>query len=123
MQAGVEGVRADLALFRAARAHAAIRGGKNILDKDINAVADLVLAHRQQGESQQKPSANISTSKPQENNNSTLQQGTQNANSEEQISQGDWGEMPAKDVAIGLDCQLDLAKFADNASSMQKKKH
>ena len=125
MQAGVEGVRADLALFRAARAHAAIRGGKNILDEDINAVTDLVLAHRQQGEPQQNPVEKPSTNKPQESNHSTPQQGAQNdaSDSEEQAPQGDWGEMPVEEVAIGLSRQLDPDKFSNNVSLAQKKKH
>ncbi|MCK5917929.1 MAG: AAA family ATPase [Cocleimonas sp.] len=122
LQAGVEGVRADLALFRAARAHAAIRGGNNILDEDINAVTDLVLAHRQQEEPQQKLAQNSSEKKPQENNYSTPQQSAQSSGSEEQSPQGDWGEMPVEDVAIGLSRQLDPAKFSHQLSLAQKKK-
>ena len=123
MQAGVEGVRADLALFRAARAHAAIRGGKNILEEDINAVTDLVLAHRQQAESHQNPAEKPSASKPQENNDSTPPQGSQTADSEQQAAQGDWGEMPVEDVAMGLSRHLDPDKFSNNMSLVQKKKH
>lgn len=44
--AGVEGVRADLAMLRAARAHAAWHGRREILADDIEAVAELALAHR-----------------------------------------------------------------------------
>ncbi|MDR0441283.1 MAG: AAA family ATPase [Candidatus Accumulibacter sp.] len=44
--AAVEGVRADLAMLRAARAHAALRGRSAIADADIDAVAELALAHR-----------------------------------------------------------------------------
>jgi Mg-chelatase subunit ChlI/Mg-chelatase subunit ChlD len=44
--ARVEGVRADLAMLRAARAHAALAGHAEITAADIDAVADLVLAHR-----------------------------------------------------------------------------
>jgi magnesium chelatase subunit D len=44
--AGVEGVRADLAMLRAARAHAAWHGRDAITDEDIEAVAELALAHR-----------------------------------------------------------------------------
>jgi magnesium chelatase subunit I len=44
--ARVEGVRADLAMLRAARAHAALGERAEIDAADIDAVAELVLAHR-----------------------------------------------------------------------------
>ncbi|MET0342112.1 MAG: AAA family ATPase [Polyangiales bacterium] len=44
--AGVEGVRADLAMLRAARAHAAWHDRDAITDADVDAVAELALAHR-----------------------------------------------------------------------------
>ena len=44
--AGVEGVRADLAMLRAARAHAAWLDRDAIAPSDVDAVADFALAHR-----------------------------------------------------------------------------
>jgi magnesium chelatase subunit I len=44
--ARVEGVRADLVMLRAARAHAALAGRSAISPADIAAVAELALAHR-----------------------------------------------------------------------------
>jgi magnesium chelatase subunit D len=44
--AGVEGVRADLAMLRAARAHAAWNDRSEITLEDVDAVAELALAHR-----------------------------------------------------------------------------
>jgi magnesium chelatase subunit D len=44
--AGVDGVRADLAMLRAARAHAAWHERSEILPSDVDAVAELALAHR-----------------------------------------------------------------------------
>lgn len=124
MQAGVEGVRADLALFRAARAHAAIRDDTSILDEDINAVADLVLAHRQQNEPQQHPVEKPSESKPQQRHHSAPpQQNAQNDLSEQQVPQGDWGEMPVEEVTMGLSRQLDPTKFSQNSALAKKKKH
>ena len=49
--AGVEGVRADLAMLRAARAHAAWNERDMILPSDVDAVAELALAHRRRGPS------------------------------------------------------------------------
>ena len=47
--AGVEGVRADLAMLRAARAHAAWHERNEITAADVDAVAELALAHRRHG--------------------------------------------------------------------------
>ncbi|MEG0000383.1 MAG: ATP-binding protein [Comamonas sp.] len=44
--AGVEGVRADLVMLRAARAHAALAGRAEVSVADVDAVAELALAHR-----------------------------------------------------------------------------
>ena len=44
--AEVEGVRADMALLRAARAHAALQRRTGVSEADLVAVADWVLAHR-----------------------------------------------------------------------------
>jgi magnesium chelatase subunit D len=44
--AHVEGMRADLAMLRAARAHAALHGRTEITHADVEAVAELALAHR-----------------------------------------------------------------------------
>ncbi|HKP61953.1 MAG TPA: ATP-binding protein [Polyangiales bacterium] len=45
-RAGVEGVRADLAMLRAARARAAWQGRAQIEREDVDAVAELALSHR-----------------------------------------------------------------------------
>ena len=47
VNAQVEGLRADLVWYRAAQAHAAFCGHKDIQLTDIESVKDLVLAHRQ----------------------------------------------------------------------------
>lgn len=48
LQAGVDGVRGDLVLLRAARAHAALQGHDQVGVADVDAVAELALAHRRQ---------------------------------------------------------------------------
>ncbi|THF64637.1 magnesium chelatase [Pseudothauera nasutitermitis] len=53
--AAVEGVRADLVMLRAARAHAAFADRDHITAEDIDAVAELVLAHRRHAD--QAPTA------------------------------------------------------------------
>ncbi|MCP5066105.1 MAG: AAA domain-containing protein, partial [bacterium] len=44
--AGVDGVRADITLYRAARAHAALAGNPEVTAANLDAVEDLVLRHR-----------------------------------------------------------------------------
>lgn len=46
LQAGVDGVRADLVMLRAARAWAALEGHASVTPADVDAVAELALAHR-----------------------------------------------------------------------------
>lgn len=46
LQAGVDGVRADLVMLRAARAWAALEGRASVTSADVDAVAELALAHR-----------------------------------------------------------------------------
>jgi magnesium chelatase subunit D len=55
--AGVDGVRADLAMLRAARAHAAWHERDEIRVSDVDAVAELALAHRRRGQRGGTPSA------------------------------------------------------------------
>ena len=49
MAAGVDGMRADLVLLRAARALAALEGRGEVTCTDVDAVAELALAHRSAG--------------------------------------------------------------------------
>jgi magnesium chelatase subunit I len=46
LAAGVDGVRADLVMLRAARAYAALQGSLEVSLQDVDAVAELALAHR-----------------------------------------------------------------------------
>lgn len=120
LQAGVEGVRADLALFRAARAHAAMRGGKNIREEDVDAVTHFVLAHRQNELTQEQMDKASQADKPQATGSPTT---STTDNKEPQSSQGDWGVMPVEDVSIGLSRKLDPTKFTRDNNLHQKKKH
>jgi magnesium chelatase subunit I len=46
LSAGVDGVRADLVMLRAARAYAALQGNSEVSVHDVDAVSELALAHR-----------------------------------------------------------------------------
>lgn len=81
----VEGVRADLVMLRAARAHAALEGRTRIEVADVDAVAELVLAHRRQDDAEraaQPPAPAPATDQP------------------PPASGEDWGALPAQDVPI-----------------------
>ncbi|MBA1265468.1 AAA family ATPase [Stutzerimonas stutzeri] len=83
--AGVEGVRADLVLLRAAAAHAAWLRQEQISDSDVEAVVELVLAHRRKA-----PPAETEGSAQQEQ-----QQGQQQS---PQDSADSWGALPPQAV-------------------------
>lgn len=55
-QSGAEGVRADLVMLRAARAQAALAGHAEVSLADVQAVAELALAHRRSADAAQSPS-------------------------------------------------------------------
>ena len=61
---GVEGVRADLAMLRAARAHAAWHGRTQVSTADVDAVAELALAHRRREPSPAPPSSSGPSGSP-----------------------------------------------------------
>jgi magnesium chelatase subunit I len=85
--ANVEGVRADLVMLRAARAHAAWQQRESILEDDVYAVAELALHHRRK--TTPPPSPQASPSPP------------AGRHSVPQDAAGDWGELPPRSVPIG----------------------
>jgi len=108
--AAVEGVRADLVMLRAARAHAALQGRSEIAATDIAAVAELVLAHRRSvppetnadsGDAQDSPAQPFANTDAAQNPGSgaTSQTTTQNTDNSKE-NDGDWGALPPQPVAI-----------------------
>ncbi|MEJ5149497.1 ATP-binding protein [Comamonas sp. MYb396] len=65
-QSGAEGVRADLVMLRAARAQAALAGHAEVSLADVQAVAELALAHRRSADAAQPPSAAGPANDPQD---------------------------------------------------------
>lgn len=82
LAAGVDGMRADLVMLRAARALAALEGRDAVTPQDVDAVAELALAHRRTVE----PLANDSSSPQPE--------ATRASNAIPQSDSGDWGALP-----------------------------
>jgi magnesium chelatase subunit I len=98
--AGVDGLRADLVWLRAARAHAAWRGGARITETDIDAVADFALRHRRREpqpphQPQSRPPASSEQSPPRPDN------GAQPQHDAPETGEGSWGELPARSVQTG----------------------
>lgn len=93
--AGIDGLRGDLVWLRAARAHAAWRGGAAIAPEDIDAVQDFVLRHRH-------PHGPAAAPPPQSNDSAAAPQNDAGGQSgERDPGEGQWGELPAQPVAIG----------------------
>lgn len=99
LAAGVDGMRADLVMLRAARALAALEGRNAVTPQDVDAVAELALAHRRRLE----PSANHRTSdKPNGSANDNTNNNTNNNTGPRKdpppastpIPEGDWGALP-----------------------------
>jgi magnesium chelatase subunit I len=79
-QAQVEGVRADLVMLRAARAHAALQGRKEVAGSDVDMVAELALAHRRNASVQQGKEGPPPASEPQAQGHATYFPASPDAN-------------------------------------------
>jgi magnesium chelatase subunit I len=90
--AGVDGMRADLVMLRAARALAALEGRSEISIHDVDAVAELALAHRRQDNQAAQPP---NRSRP-ENNPSKSAERPPDPPPSGASPQGQWGAMSAQ---------------------------
>jgi magnesium chelatase subunit I len=92
IEAGVDGMRADLVMLRAARALTALEGRNEVTVADVDAVAELALAHRRpEGSAAQAPNNASAPQQPQQN-----PQRPQDQQSAAPAPQGDWGALPAR---------------------------
>ena len=100
LAAGVDGVRADLVMLRAARAHAALEGRDRVCVEDVDAVAEFALAHRRGSDGHAgsaRPPAGASHGN--ERAHST-QSRFANAASAPAGPEGDWGALPPQPQAM-----------------------
>ncbi|NLQ16597.1 AAA domain-containing protein [Marinomonas sp. M1K-6] len=104
--ANIDGVRGDIVWIRAAMTHAAWRGAKVVAIDDIQAVEDLVLAHRRQAKTQPQASSPSPSRRPDESrspsfNKSHQQQSDrpQDNQTNEQDGSGEWGTMSPQALA------------------------
>ena len=82
IDAGVDGLRADIVWTRAAIAHAALRGAETVEAADLDAVAELVLQHRRK---ESPPDAGQTPS--------GRQSGGSERDHNSEGADGDWGQM------------------------------
>ena len=90
--AGVDGMRADLVMLRAARALAALQGRQQVTVDDVDAVAELALAHRRSEGSAAPAPAHTP---PRQNHSPAPPPDAQQPAGAPQ-AQGDWGAMAAQ---------------------------
>ena len=115
LREGAEGVRADIAIHRAARAYAALEGRGEVRSNDVDAVAEFALAHRrsQQNRATSPPPAEVSQPDPADYR--------QRAGPAAPDGDGDWGALPPLPTSTGVRRALDDDGAA--AVIMGKKKH
>ncbi len=121
MAANVDGMRADIVWYRAARAHAAWNQRDNVALEDIDAVESLVLRHRRQDDQMPPPSSNTPPpfSRPSMPNDAAPKK-----------KEGDWGSMQAQkqrsstpivlDKVFQLVPQKGAAQFSNTQEGYQK---
>ncbi|MDR7094281.1 ATP-binding protein [Hydrogenophaga laconesensis] len=94
LAAGVDGIRADLVMLRAARALAALEQRDTVCVDDVNAVAELALAHRRSPHVAPPPAGGASRPHP------SPAAGQGDAVSQEAAPEGDWGALPPQPEAM-----------------------
>jgi len=131
--AQIDGVRGDIVWIRAAMAHAAWRGAKQVTMADIQTVEELVLAHRRQAKT-----SPLSTPPPSrrpdhshsENNQQDQPIDTQKVDNKEAVesdgSEGDWGSMAPQMQTSSTPIRVTLQnekKSANRLSEVTPGKH
>ena len=97
VQAGADGLRGDLVLVKAARAHAALEAREQVLTSDVDAVAALALDHRRAGP-QMPPSATPPSSS--DNGSGRAPGSDGNTADPGNDADGDWGALPPMPQAM-----------------------
>ncbi|OUR99109.1 hypothetical protein A9Q81_11035 [Gammaproteobacteria bacterium 42_54_T18] len=122
--AGVDGLRADITLTRAAKAYAAFDAETAVSDLHIDAIKELVLIHRRnntnssgQGSDQgskQQQSESASSNEPNEGSNNSQHNDQANP-------QGSWGELTPESVDSADQLSFKVSKQYPDISTLKKK--
>ncbi len=106
---GVEGVRADIVIHRAACAHAALNGRNAVNCDDIDAVAEFALLHRRRPPTErQTPPPQRSQQKSEQGNDPQQNQSSAEPTSGSGDTESDWGPLPAIPMPTGERRRLDI---------------
>ncbi len=120
--AHVEGLRADLIWYRAALAHAAWKNKSQIDEDDVNAVEELVLAHRRHS-SNSNPPSNSSGPEASDQNNPYSRPKESHLNGDTQKQKdnvmGNWGSMDTQTQKTNLPPDLQIT-FSSPDSEIKK---
>ena len=101
LEAGVDGIRADLVMLRAARALAALEQRGSVRVQDVDAVAELALAHRRTENAAAGPApASSATPPPSSAPKPSPATGQGAAASSQNTAEGDWGALPPEPQAM-----------------------
>lgn len=93
LAAGVDGIRADLVMLRAARALAALEQRDSVRVEDVDTVAELALAHRRSPDAAQPSAAAPTAARTSPSSTPTPTDG-QGAEAQHPTPEGDWGALP-----------------------------
>jgi magnesium chelatase subunit I len=93
LAAGVDGIRADLVMLRAARALAALEQRDAVSVQDVDAVAELALAHRRSHDSTPPSASSAGALQPPSS-------GRGSKDSAPPTPDGDWGALPPQPVGM-----------------------
>ncbi|TYL47340.1 ATP-binding protein [Marinomonas sp. IMCC 4694] len=129
--ANIDGVRGDIVWVRAALAHAAWRGTAAVSMNDVNAVENLVLAHRRQvktpPQNTQPPNTQPPSPAPSRRPDASKVQPPSMSSSpsdpsteSEQASQGDWGSMPPQAMASGAPITVSVSEPKQTSLSQNR---
>lgn len=95
LAAAVDGLRADLVMLRAARALAALQGRREVTTADVDAVAELALAHRRKSD----PGEGRRDQVPRPAAGAAPGERAADRGAEHQPAEGDWGALPPRPEA------------------------
>lgn len=99
LAAGVDGMRADLVMLRAARALAALEGRSEVVPEDVDAVAELALAHRRAASGGNAPPSSERRADQSVSPTANPPAGPFENRPANPSPQGDWGALPPRPEA------------------------
>jgi len=122
-EAGVDGLRADITLTRAAKAYAAFHGNTDVSELHVDAVKELVLIHRRNNVNTPKNSnpTNDHERKQGNDQNSENDSSKPSPASGNTNAQGNWGELAPETVDSADKTSFKVSKQYPDVTTLKKK--